>query len=291
MVTGRPVLLLATDGSMSALAATLRAVQLAGECGGQLHAVHVATPESDLQVEFAETSLELLHARPVDGLEAARYLGERAGVPVHTYEVRGPIADAIVEAAGRVGANTIIVGETGTRPFGGAGLGSVAEAVRRRAGHIPVVLVPGHVEEVVPVLAEILNSDPAAIPGAGSGASDIDWTAAVQHPSFKELLASKARFLGPVIAFYLVCYLGVTVLAGFAPGFMARPVLGAVNIGYVLITGVYVMTWVIALVYVRIANQNFDPKAATAAESAAVRQTEGATVPATESATRRATQP
>jgi len=283
MATQRPVILLATDGSMSALAATLRAVQLAAECGGKLHAVHVATPESDLQVEFAESSLELLHARPVDGLEAARYLAERAGVPVHTFEVRGPIVDAIVEAAGRVGASTIIAGETGTRPFGGAGVGSVAEAVRRRAGDIEVVLVPGRAEEVVPVLAEILNGDPAAVPGAGSADFAIDWTAAVREPSFKELVAAKARFLVPVVAFYLVCYLGVTLLAGFAPGFMARPVLGAVNIGYVLITGIYVMAWVVALLYVRIANQKFDPKAATAIESVA-----GVV---TGSATRRATQP
>ena len=283
MVTHRPVLLLATDGSMSALAATLRAVQLAAECGGQLYAVHVATPDSDLQVEFAEPSLELLHARPVDGLEAARYLAERAGVPVHTFEVRGPIVDAIVQAASRVAASTIIAGETGTRPFGGAAVGSVAEAVRRRAGDVPVVLVPGRAEEVVPVLAEILNSDPAAVPGAGSADPDMDWTAAVRDSSFKELLAAKARFLGPVIAFYLACYLGVTLLAGFAPGFMSRRVLGAVNIGYVLITGIYVMAWVVALLYVRIANQRFDPKAAAAVE----RITRLATGSATGGATQR----
>ncbi len=268
MGTETRTLLLATDGSMSALAATLRAVELARERGAHLHVVHVATPESDLQVEFAETSVETLHARPVDGLEAARYLADKAGVPVHTHEVRGPIVDAILQAARRVGAGAIIAGKTGPRPFGEDEVGSVAEDVRRHADDIPVILVPGRMEEVVPVLAEILRSDPAAVPGGGSADSDIDWTAAVRDPSFRDLIATKARFLVPVIVFYLAFYLGITLLAGFAPGFMARRVVGAVNVGYLLIIAIYVVVWILALVYVRVANTTFDPKAASVAANA-----------------------
>jgi uncharacterized membrane protein (DUF485 family)/nucleotide-binding universal stress UspA family protein len=263
-----PALLLATDGSISALGATLRAVELARERGAQLHAVHVATPESDLQVEFAETSLETLHARPVDGLEAARYLAEKAGVPVHTHEVRGVIVDAIVQTARRVGADTIIAGETGPRPFGGDKVGSVAEGIRRHSDDVPVVLVPGRTEEVVPVLAEILRSDPAAVPGGGSADSDIDWTLAVHDRSFRDLIATKVRFLVPVVVFYLGFYLGITLLAGFAPEFMARRVIGAVNVGYLLIIAIYVVVWILALVYVRVANTTFDPKAASVAADA-----------------------
>ncbi len=262
MATQGPVILLATDGSISAVAATLRAVHLAAESGGKLHAVHVATPESDLQVEFAESSLELLHARPVDGLEAARYLAESAGVPVHTLEVRGPIVDAIIEAAVRVGASTIIAGETGTRPFPQIGLGSVSESLQRQSVDIPVILVPGRAEDVNQVVRQILEQDPAAVPGGASADSDVDWSEAVREPSFQALLSAKARFLIPAVVFYLVFYLGITLLAGFAPGFMARPVVGSVSVGYLLILATYAMVWILAVGYVFVANNTFDPKVA-----------------------------
>ncbi len=38
----------------------------------------------------------------------------------------------------------------------------------------------------------------------------------------------------------------------------------ALNVGYALIIALYVMTWVVALVYVRVANRTFDAKAAEA---------------------------
>lgn len=259
-------LLLATDGSLAALAATMRAVQMARESGAELHAVHVTGAESALQVEFAESSLGLLHVRPVDGLEAARHLGRSAGVQVHTHQVRGPIVDGIVQAARRIDADIVIAGETGMRPLLQTGLGSVSEALQRRSGNIPLILVPGRAEEVIPVVRQVLQQDPAAVPGGASADSDVDWSHAVARPSFQALLSAKARFLVPAVVFYLVCYLGMTVLAGFAPDLMARPVFGAVNVGYLLILATYSMVWILAIVYVRVANKTFDPKVAATLE-------------------------
>jgi uncharacterized membrane protein (DUF485 family) len=73
------------------------------------------------------------------------------------------------------------------------------------------------------------------------------------------LIAAKVRALTPMIVVYMICYIGVTVLGGFAKDFMALKVAGSLNVGFVLIAINYVISWVLALVYVRVANANFDP--------------------------------
>ncbi len=72
---------------------------------------------------------------------------------------------------------------------------------------------------------------------------------------------------------YLIGYIGLTVLAGFAKGFMAHKVVGAVNVGFILIAANYVLAWVLAIIYVRVANATFDPLAKKAV--AAVNEMEG----------------
>ena len=260
--------LLATDGSLPAVAATLRAVELAREDGAELHAVHVSTPESDLQVEFGEGSLAALDVHPVDGLEAARYLSSQAGVPARLHQTRGPVVESILETARRIGAGTIVVGETGLRRAPGRSeVGSVAEILQRRCADREVIVVPGRAKDIVPVLKEIFAADPDALPGAASVDPDMDWAAVVREPSFRELMSVKTRFIVSVTALALTFYLGVNVLAGFAPGFMSQRVVGALNVGYVMILALYVMTWAIALIYVRVANRTFDSKAADAVAS------------------------
>lgn len=59
-----------------------------------------------------------------------------------------------------------------------------------------------------------------------SSGPDVNWAAAVRHPSFLALLSTKRRFLVPAVIFYMVFYIGLTFLAGFAKGFMAQKVIG-----------------------------------------------------------------
>ncbi len=257
--------MLATDGSLASVAATLRAVGLAGERGTELHVVHVTTPESDLQVEFGEASLDAMHVHPVDGLEAARYLSTQAGVRVRSHELRGSVVDSILEAAERLGAETLVLGETGSQGLDPAGAGGVARAVQDRCPGRQVIVVPGRAEDVVPVLREMFTTSSGTLPASASIDPDVNWAAVVREPSFQELVSMKARFLVPVTVVALTCYLGVNVLAGFARGIMSESVVGALNVGYVLIIALYVMTWVVALVYVRVANRTFDAKAVEAA--------------------------
>jgi len=79
------------------------------------------------------------------------------------------------------------------------------------------------------------------------------------------LVAAKARFLIPMVAIYMVGYIGLTVLAGFAPRLVALKVAGSLNLGFALIALNYLLSWGLALLYVRIANTRFDPMVAEVA--------------------------
>jgi len=73
------------------------------------------------------------------------------------------------------------------------------------------------------------------------------------------LIAAKRSFLVPMTVIFIVGYIGLTALAGFAKGFMAHKVIGTVNVGFILIAANYALAWALAIIYVRVANATFDP--------------------------------
>ena len=82
-----------------------------------------------------------------------------------------------------------------------------------------------------------------------------DWEFVAHHSQFKKLLAVKARFILPAVVFFLVYYFALPVLVGYAPKFMATPVIGPVNIAYLFALSQFFAAWIIAWLYVRAANQ------------------------------------
>jgi uncharacterized membrane protein (DUF485 family) len=64
---------------------------------------------------------------------------------------------------------------------------------------------------------------------------------------------------------FMVSYIGLTALAGFARELMGTRVVGSLNLGFVLIAFNYLLSWVLAIVYGRIAAGKFDPLAKRAA--------------------------
>lgn len=85
------------------------------------------------------------------------------------------------------------------------------------------------------------------------------------HASVRALIAVKLKYLVPMTIIFLVAYIGLTVLAGFAKGLMGVKVIGAVNLGFALIAINYLLSWVLAIVYGRVAADKFDSLAAKAA--------------------------
>ena len=85
------------------------------------------------------------------------------------------------------------------------------------------------------------------------------------HATVRQLIAEKLRYLVPMTIIFMVGYIGLTILAGFAKDLMGTKVIGSVNLGFVLIAFNYLLSWVLAIVYGRIAADKFDPLAARAA--------------------------
>jgi uncharacterized membrane protein (DUF485 family) len=78
-----------------------------------------------------------------------------------------------------------------------------------------------------------------------------DWDRVAAMDEFKALLAAKIRFIAPITVFFLVYYLSLPLLVGFAPGLMDTKVIGDINIAYIFALSQFIMTWVLAWVYLR----------------------------------------
>ena len=85
------------------------------------------------------------------------------------------------------------------------------------------------------------------------------------HALIRSLIAEKLKYLVPMTIIFMVSYMGLTILAGFAKELMGTKIIGVVNLGYVLIAANYVLSWVLAIAYGRIAADKFDPLASKAA--------------------------
>lgn len=85
------------------------------------------------------------------------------------------------------------------------------------------------------------------------------WAGGVEIPEFKALIDAKRRAIVPMIIIFVVGYMGLSALAGFARGLLGMKVWGAVNLGFALIAGNYVMAWLLAVIYARISTNSHDP--------------------------------
>lgn len=108
--------------------------------------------------------------------------------------------------------------------------------------------------------------------------ANVDWLAAERSPEFQELVRKRRSFVVPALAFVFVWYFGFIALAGYAPDFMGESVYEGLTIGYVLALTQFIMTWVLAALYIRRSDRVFDPLAkAAAAKAIQVRDAAAAT--------------
>jgi uncharacterized membrane protein (DUF485 family) len=99
--------------------------------------------------------------------------------------------------------------------------------------------------------------------------TDTDWAAIERSPEFQELTRKKRAFVVPATIFFMAWYFGFIVLCGYAPDFMGREfITDGLTVGYVLALTQFIMTWGLALMYVRRANRTFDPLARSVREAA-----------------------
>ncbi len=86
-----------------------------------------------------------------------------------------------------------------------------------------------------------------------------EYRAAQDSPEFIDLKRRFRRFAFPMTVAFFAWYVLYLLLSTYAPGFMATPVLGNINLGILLGLGQFVTTFVITHVYVAHANRQTDP--------------------------------
>lgn len=96
------------------------------------------------------------------------------------------------------------------------------------------------------------SAKPAHELTADEDADAADWDRVAAEPEFKELLASKRRFIVPMTVFFVVYYFALPVLVGYAPRLMETRVLG-LNLAYLFALSQFFMAWIVAALYVRAA--------------------------------------
>src|SRR4051794_15893905 len=131
-------MLVATDGSDSSTQALSFAIALARETGARLEVVCVrprwrsSRVSPDLGVDCYDMSETIA--------ERAAAQARTLGVQSEAHVLDGDTVSSIVEAAGRLGAELLVVGSRGRGSISFAGLGSVSQALVRRSP-VPVTVV------------------------------------------------------------------------------------------------------------------------------------------------------
>ncbi|MDG9717627.1 DUF485 domain-containing protein [Streptomyces sp. DH24] len=86
-------------------------------------------------------------------------------------------------------------------------------------------------------------------PGAGSAAEV--YLEVQRSPAFQEVRSRYRRFVVPAVAVFLAWYIAYVVTATSAPGLMARPVAGAVNVAMLAGLGQFLTTFLLTWAYAR----------------------------------------
>jgi nucleotide-binding universal stress UspA family protein len=141
-------ILAAIDFSPVSGAVVEHAASLAKAFSAELTLVHIAAPDPDFVGYQAgpqtvrDTRAETLHTEHRELQATAESLRQRE-VDCHALLIQGPTVQTILEEAGRIEADTIVLGSRGHGALYRALLGSVSEGVLHEAS-CPVVVVPAH---------------------------------------------------------------------------------------------------------------------------------------------------
>lgn len=85
------------------------------------------------------------------------------------------------------------------------------------------------------------------------------WSTVQQSAEYQELRAARRRFLIPASVVYLAVYFGFLLSLG-APTLFQQRLHGGLNIGFVLMTSMFVLVWVGVLVHNSVARRFWDPR-------------------------------
>ena len=123
-----------------------RAGELSRACGATLYLLHIEPPEPD----FVGYGAGPQHVRDQVARDAVQHFKEEnslcgklrdEGIDAHSRVLQGPVVEKILEEAGKLAADLIVVGSHGHGAVYNLLVGSVSEGVLSRAT-CPVLVVP-----------------------------------------------------------------------------------------------------------------------------------------------------
>ena len=138
--------LLPVDGSEASARATAELIRMLPwykeRPAIELLAVHLPVPRlPNMKVVVSGEAIERYYGEETDAMIAAsKRVLDGAGVTYAVQKLIGPVAESIVDHAGHIGADMIVMGTRGMTALSNMVLGSVATRVLHLT-HIPVVLI------------------------------------------------------------------------------------------------------------------------------------------------------
>lgn len=88
--------------------------------------------------------------------------------------------------------------------------------------------------------------------------SKVDWDAVVADPRFQTLHRKKLVFLSSLMLFSIAYYFALPIGAAYFQDFFRIRVWGVINVGLLFALSQFVVAWLLAFVYERKANAEFD---------------------------------
>ncbi len=194
-------ILLPTDGSYPAIAATVRAIDLARDRNGKLIILKVNEVEGAGMEKIAEDSA-LMRTAGIDGVAYAQDLAKKKGIPFEIIYKEGAVVGEIVRTATETGADIIVMGSSTIKGLPGLYLGSVSKGVMKEApcDIVVVKLTEEEMEKAVQLAFEIAAAIKKPV-------EKFDISNITQTKQFKVGLG--------LLAFYGITYFVFTIMGSF----------------------------------------------------------------------------
>jgi nucleotide-binding universal stress UspA family protein/uncharacterized membrane protein (DUF485 family) len=233
-------ILLPTDGSYPAIAATIRAVEMARDRKGKLIVLKVNSVEGAGMEKIAEDSA-LMRTAGIDGVAYAQDLAKKGNIPFEVVYREGAVVGEIVRAATEGQVDIIVMGSSTIKGLPGLYLGSVSRGVIKEApcDVVVVKLTEDEMKKAVQLAHEI--------------------AAAIKKPierfDISDITKTKKFKVGlGLLAFYCATYFLFTILGSFVKtGTPPKPIFSTemfgMNLGLAFGLFVIVLAIVMAVVF------------------------------------------
>lgn len=88
---------------------------------------------------------------------------------------------------------------------------------------------------------------------------DHQWDDLYNSPEYKLLVQTKRRFVISALTFFTIFYTSLLILQGYFPHIAAKPLIGALNIGYLFALIQIPVAWLLCFAYVKHSQKSIDP--------------------------------